>query len=245
MLQILTMKNQKPIVLLAALILPAFGLSNVRADIIYNDDITAIFGSGNPNGGFTAATTADGDGSLLTLAERFKDRPSGSTTNTDGVYTDPLGGLANLEFSIDTGSLALDAFTYTLAIDTNPTSADTFVTIDPTTYYSDNSYGTDATGNGGGTTGLYSAFGGTDSLLQNSEKLSFAPSGISFATNGTYDAVLSAYNSDGRLVDQVTTQIVIGSGGATVPDTAATAALLGLGLAALVLARRKLAGANC
>src|SRR5206468_6900736 len=48
----------------------------------YNENITAIFGTGNPDTGWTADTENG-----LTLALRAKDRVTGSTSNLSGVYS--------------------------------------------------------------------------------------------------------------------------------------------------------------
>jgi hypothetical protein len=72
-------KSLVAILLTSALALSAF------AAVLYNQNITAIFGSGNPNTGWATDTTNG-----LVLGLRAKSRSTGSTANASGVYTFPL-----------------------------------------------------------------------------------------------------------------------------------------------------------
>lgn len=52
----------------------------------YNQSITAIFGSGNPDTGWTVNQAGN-----VMLALRAKNRVTASTFNEDGVYPEPAG----------------------------------------------------------------------------------------------------------------------------------------------------------
>ena len=129
------------------------------AAVTYNQNITAIFGSGNPNTGWTADTTND-----LQLALRAKNRDTGATTNTAGTYTfanaastiNPARASWNYEFSINSdvaGADPLATYDYYLSVDGDPSECISYTTIDPLTYWQDNSFGTNSTANGQGVEG--------------------------------------------------------------------------------------------
>lgn len=90
----------------------------------YNQNITAIFGSGNPDTGWT--TAADGQG---TIALRARNIETGSTANNSGYYEFSAGfgslnqSLAqwNYEFSIAGSSSFLANHNFYLGIDLDPT----------------------------------------------------------------------------------------------------------------------------
>src|SRR5215213_2536990 len=144
--------------------------------LAYNQNITAIFGSGNPNTGWTADTSNN-----ITLALRAKNRANGSTTNTSGVYsfaTAPTPrGEWNFEFSINSdtvgGALPLSTYDYYMLVDGNPSQCIAYNTVDPLTYWVDNSYGNNSTANGQGVEGPASALADTNNVAQNSENITF------------------------------------------------------------------------
>src|SRR4051794_40053891 len=68
---------------------------SVGAAVLYNQNITAIFGGGNPDVGWAADTSNN-----IQLGLRAKVRADGNTTNTMGVYSFPVGSW-NYEFSIN------------------------------------------------------------------------------------------------------------------------------------------------
>src|SRR5688500_4035869 len=94
------------------LLFVSFGLcTQVAFALSFDETITAIFGSGNPNTGWTTEQNADG----ITLALRGKHRVTADTTNVEGTYSFPTGlqepnnnrALWNWEFSINSGAVSL------------------------------------------------------------------------------------------------------------------------------------------
>lgn len=210
---------------------------------LYNQNVTAIYGSGNPNGGW-----ATDSGSGITLALRAKNRNTGATPNVNGVYSFATGfsspannrALWNYEFSINSGSSFLGAYDYYLSIDTNPALNVSFTTISPLLAFGDNSYGTAVTLNGQGAEGPAASFIGSNSIAQNSQNIFFI--GLNPLLNATYNydlfAVTSGAGVNGTRLASVAMQVVVGTGGTAVPDAASTSLLIGLGLAGLVGLRR-------
>lgn len=198
-------------------------------DTTYNDSITAIFGTGNPAGGWTA--DVDGtDG--ITLALRGKGRSSGATTNDGaGDYSFAAGTLAggyatwNYEFSIYDANLNTDGVTYQLGIDTDPSAAASLTWVNPLTVFGDDQYGTLATASGGG--GLTFLTG--DTIAQNSENIKFI--GLNPNLAGEYTYVLDAYDAGGTLIDQASINVDV----STAPDASSTLVLAALGLGLVLL----------
>ena len=224
----------------------------------YDQNIVAIFGSGNPNTGWTTGT-----GGGLTLGLRAKNRDDGSTPNTEGVYSfatgnsvnNPALALWNFEFSINSGLQDMRSYDYYLGVDMDPGDGVNYVSslIDPLSIW-DNSYGIGATANGAGV--LLANVDGTATVAQNSFNIVFA--GLYPSMEGTYDYRLFAVaksegnsplaSSGGNLVAQnnapvadVNIQVIVSSSAAAlVPDAGSTLAMLSLSLAGLVgINRRK------
>ncbi len=204
--------------------------------------IVAIYGSGNPNTGWTAETENG-----ITLALRAKNRTNGSTP-TDGLGTYSFAnapgprGLWNYEFSINSGTAMLTAFTYVLRVDRDPSAGILYSSVDPLSYWWDNSYGVAGTLNGQGVEGPSFMLAGSNSIVQNSQNITFGgyPGGaLALEQNATYNYQLVAFNGQGQQVADVSMRVVVGQGGAAVPDTGSTVALLGLSMLALVGFRRR------
>ncbi len=209
----------------------------------YNQTITAIFGSGNPDSGWTTDTASG-----VTLGLRAKNRTTGSTVNASGVYsfaTAPATrGLWNYEFSINSGTatLAQSGLTFWLSADTDSSMGVSYSTISPLTYWADNSYGNAGTGQGLGVEGTFAALGGANTIAQNSQNITFGdyPGGaLALEQNATYDYLLFAKDVTGATVASVDIQVVVGNGGSRVPDAGSTSILLGTGLVGLAGLRRK------
>lgn len=246
---VLLMNKQLSIIALAALVAPA-----AFADT-YNDTITAIYGSGNPNTGWTT-DSANG----IELGLRAKNRTTGDTSNVNGVYAypsaPPTRGLWNYEFSINsdssgTSGVALDRYDFFLAVDRDSSLGVQWSIVNPLAYWLDNSYGDNTTPNGAGVEGPYGVTGTGKSLAQNSQNITFLDyptfpqGGLPLEQNATYSYELFAVEkgagpSGARIVD-VGITVVVGNGGAAVPDAGTTGALVGLALAGLAGLRRKLA----
>jgi hypothetical protein len=205
----------------------------------YNQNVTAIYGSGNPDGGWTTET-----GGGITVGLRGKNRTTGATPNVNGVYTFPTGtvgsparALWNFEFSINSGTAPLSSYIYSLSVDLDPSQGVNFLTFNPLTGYGDNSYGNAGTANGQGIEGLASALAGGNTIAQNSQNIVFL--GLNPLLDGTYDYVLTASSAAGGPQATVGITVVVGNGGSRVPDAGSTVALLGTALVGLAGLRRK------
>lgn len=207
------------------------------APTLWAGDITAIFGTGNPNTGWTISTNNG-----LTLGLRAKNRVTGSTVNDGaGNYsfaTAPAPrGLWNYEFSIDSGNSVLTSFNYVLKVDTDASAGVSLVAIDPLTYWWDNSFGTASTLNGQGTEGPAAILAGSNSIAQNSQNITFGdyPGGaLTLSPDATYRYELLALDSTGATLASVHMNVIVGQGGAATPDAGSTLSLLGAAMIGLV-----------
>lgn len=243
------MTKQLTLLAVAALVAPA-----AFADT-YNDSITAIFGSGNPNTGWTSDSASG-----IELGLRAKNRTSGDTSNVNGVYSfasaPPTRGLWNYEFSINsdtsgTSGAGLDRYDFFLAVDRDSSLGVQWSIVNPLTYWLDNSYGNNTTANGAGVEGPFALAGLGNNVAQNSQNITFGdyptfPQGsLPLEQNATYSyelfAVEKGAGANGARIVDVGITVVVGNGGAAVPDAGTTSALVGLALAGLAGLRRKLA----
>lgn len=210
--------------------------------VTYNDNITAIFGGGNPDTGWTSQTGDGATGNEIKLALRGKNRDTGATPQptTLGTYEFATGGAANplyakwnYEFSIDSGALNLDQYDYFLSVDLDPSAGVSYVTFDPLAAYNDNEYGNSGTLNGDGVPGT-SALAASNPITQNSQNIRWL--GLTFL-DATYNYELFAVERGagvgGDRIADVGVTVVVGKGGAAVPDAGSTLSLLGLGMAGL------------
>lgn len=230
----------KNLVALAASMVCVLGFATtVNAVPVYNDTITAIFGSGNPNTGWVSDTSAGG----VQVAVRAKSRTDGTTPNNGaGTYnfatgTPPASTRArwNWEFSANsdadgTTGNKLDDLIWQLSVDTDPSAGVSFVTVNPFAFWPDNELGNNSTANGDGVIdplnlGLYN-------VGQNSQNITFGPWLQDPNANATYDYVFSALSGN-TTVASAGMRVVVGEGGAPVPDTGNSLGLFALGLLAL------------
>lgn len=244
---------------LAALGLLAAAVSTPALE--YNQTITAIFGSGNPDTGWTTGT-----GGGIELGLRAKNRDDGSTPNVDGVYSFPTGyavnnparALWNFEFSIDVGAQSFSMFDFYLGIDMDAGAGVNYVSslINPLLLFGDNSFGKFNTANGQGVEiSLADALIDGHTVAQNSQNTVFY--GQDPNAPGIYDYRLFAVAKDiqnaplassgGNPVAQnsgpvadVNIQVRVGNP-ASVPDTGSSLAFLSLSLAGLAGLRRRFA----
>jgi hypothetical protein len=212
---------------LLVLTLISAAVLSASAAVLYNQNITAIYGSGNPNTGW-AADTSNG----IELGLRAKNRDTGSTTNLNGVYTFNVGaaprGEWNYEFSINSGTDPLSTYDYYISTDGDPSKCVRYTTVDALNYWNDNSYGTNATANGQGVEGPATALAATNTIAQNSENITFGdyPGGVQTLGNATYNyelyAVEKGAGPNGARLASVSITVVVGNGGAAcnTPDTA-------------------------
>jgi hypothetical protein len=227
----------------------------------------AIFGSGNANGSFTVDRSNNVELGLRGKLRHNASGQAENTFNSngDGTYTFAAGvaptqsaptAVWSFEWSINTdlsgtSGRTLDDLTYTLGIDYNPTQGTTFNTFDPifTAHptnaggYWDHSMGTNATGQGAGVEagdiGTYLTNLSIYNLAQNSWKAHwYMPPGMFDPTvNGTYDFYLAASDGNGELA-RTSIQVIVGTGGAAVPDGGSVLLLLAPALIALGARRR-------
>jgi hypothetical protein len=246
--------------------------------LLFDEDVTTnvIFGSGNDNGAFTVNRS---NGIELGLRGKLRFNASNLPENTfnsngDGTYsfaagTPPTGfGFApgslttpiwNFEWSVNSDyeiatHTALNALDYRLDIDFDPGIGTNFLSFDPINQpFADHALGTNATGNGGGTTSSspieYANNIATNNVAQNSWNMEFfnnAPfDDFDPNLDGTYDIWLSAFSKDTtEVLAQTKIQIIVGSGASDesqpVPEPAIPLALLGVGVVTAKAVRRQL-----
>ncbi len=200
-----------------------FSASPASAQLTYDKTITAIYGSGNPDTGWTESPGGD-----VMLAMRAKNREDGNTTNASGVYSMPVGyqvGVINrarwnFEFSMNSGLDKLDKYDYYLGIDTDP-SIGISHTIFDVMAIPDNSYGNAATQNGQGVEGTAATYAGVYSIAQQSHNIRFYSTLANQDPNlhATFDYCLYAVEKGegalGGKLNSVNIRVVVGAGGAS------------------------------
>lgn len=197
--------------------------TSTQAAVTYNDTVTAIYGGGNPDTGWTTASGKRG----IELSLRAKNRDDGTTPNTLGVYTFPTGfsingptkAVWNWEFSINSGNVPLSTYDYYLVVDLDYSSALTGPTINALTSFTDNSYGTSSTLNGQGVEGISTVLAPISSVSQQSQNIVFQ--GLNPLLDATYTyklyAVKKGKGPNGHKLASVSIKVVVGVGGVVVP----------------------------
>ena len=208
--------------LLATILVALIGQSVTAAS--YNQTITAIFGSGNPNNGWT--TDAGGG---VTLGLRAKDRTSGAIVNANEVYSYPTGTIFvpnarakwNWEFSINSGSANLDVtYDYYVAIDRDPSQCINYLVVPALSSWNDNVYGNNSTANGSGVKGTAALLAQNNNIAQQSQNLVFAGGNPNIDATYNYElfAVAKGAGPSGARVASVGITVVVGLGGAADSD---------------------------
>lgn len=241
------MKKNILVVLLLSLFTPATWA------VTYNQNITAIFGSGNPDTGWAVDSSSSG----ITLGLRAKGYDTGDTSNVNGTYSFATGFAPshpttraswNWEFSINSGAPSLPTYDYYVGIDLDSSAGINYQIVNPFSTWSDNSYGNSSTANGAGIEASPESFVNSDalaaanSIAQQSQNLVFA--GGNPLVDGTYNyelyAVEKGAGANGRRLANSSITVVVGGGGASVPDNGSTIAFLGIAFAGIGALRRKL-----
>jgi hypothetical protein len=213
-------------------------------------EVTAIFGNSVTNQGWTANTT---NGVELALRARLRLPVPTNTVNTDGNgnYTHNTGaytlyGFTNLaewnfDFSINSGTANVNAYTYVLGLDTSASQAAAYATIDPFTAFFDNSFGNSGTAQGAGVEAPdfagQTTLAGQNSVAQNSQNMGWLFPTFDPTVDGTYSLYLAAYNQAGNEVARTDITVIVGRGG-DVPEPA-TLGLVGLALVGAAAASRR------
>ncbi len=185
---------------------PVNGTGLITPDVLY--------GAGNDNGSYTGETS----GNIEVGLRAHQRYPPASTYNYDGVdtyvfdstvlTTNPANrSVFNFDWSVNvnqdgTSTNVLADFSYKLSVDTDPTAAVSFLTIDPfnTPGYFDHSLGDNSTPNGGGVESSSNA-----DLLANMLTYSIAQQssnlGFGFSSDpdqpGIYDIKFEVFNLAG------------------------------------------------
>lgn len=213
-------KVRKMKVIRSALLLFALSLlAPLTSAVTYDDNIVAIFGSGNPDTGWTSEQGSNG----IEVAMRGKHRVTASTANVNGTYSFPTGlqpattrAIWNWEFSINSGSVKLDAYDYYLSMAHYTDVEANFLTFD-VMVIPDNSYGDDTTVNGAGVEGLSSVYASQYNVAQQSHNITFY-GGLNPDpdANGIYEyelyAVAKGAGVDADKLVSVSISVIVGTG---------------------------------
>jgi len=202
---------------------------------------------------FVGTRNSNGDGTYsYSIAEQEAAPDSGSCP--------AVGGCWNFEWTINTDYLGssgvkIGDLTYMLQLDFDPSQATDFLVADPVTPgvpplfapFFDHSIGNNTTANGAGVEAVdastYASLIASNNVLQQSWRHAFFPIHPTLTydptVDGTYDVVLTAFNSSGSVVASTSIQVIIGAGRASAGaiPTVSEWGLVVLGVFLLVLAK--------
>lgn len=247
----------------------AFAMPAAAGPVLFDQNVTSIiFGTGNPNGGFTV----DRENNIeLGLRAKVRFGPD-FNSNGNGTYSHATGGtgapgnqnaLWNFEWSINsdlsgTQGRKLNALTYVLDMDFDAGVGTNFRSFDPINGVAcaDHSFGNNTsnetndsrtlcTGANGNTSQqvAYAGFRSSLNLVQNSWNLGFFDDSTFLFdpnANGQYTFRLQAFDSQRTLLASTSIDVIVGTGANQVP-VPATLSLVAVGLL-LALSAKSLGG---
>jgi hypothetical protein len=218
--------------------------SSAFASINYNTNVTnsVIWGTGgNSNGGFTVVQD---NGIELGIRGKTRypapnDSPAGIMNQGNGTYGSfPTGnfgpggvrGSWNFTWSVNSdfanGTTPLDTYNYVIDIDFEPNQGTNFLSFDllGNPLHFDHGFGNNTTPNDTGTkaTSLANAqtLATTNNLMQNSWNLAFFAGPLAFdpTADATYTIRLSALSDTGLRLATNSIDVIVGAGGAAIPE---------------------------
>jgi len=217
--------------------------------ISYNDTVTAINGTGNPDGYWNSFLDTSLNLQLSLKAQTSIIGNPVSPNDGAGTFQFPVGNKPGSTkatwgywFSINTnpsgaGVNNLNVYDFYLTFDTPATPGTFFTPVNVLTAFTDNAYGNNSTLNGQGTIGTPATSPTlvlNNNIAQNAENISF--SGLPTTLTGDYDfqlyAVASGAGANGARLGQVNMTVEV------VPEPSVWA-LTGLGISGLLVLQQR------